>query len=1149
MSQTRRKVIYSDILRYGLPVFKVSKLKEGDQEFDNIIPYSLTLKGDTMNISLTNNTLEWIRKVKLNNTNSIIPSMSGINPYFSNGPNLINSSSIMFNDEYHVCRLKLPPRNYSSIDEVIEQANKTLKAEINKLFTNTWMMNNVISYSGITRYLQFNSDLSLSDQIFNSGSFNIQKPPVAEDEGERTLVNNFISYLKDGSTPLNYQGYDSVNEGKVNGKLVRIMEWPVQTTVNFINSDGSTETISIYEAIYRMSILYQNLSANKEQIDANLSLATWPSDLSKNFQTYNVSGPMYQFTKTMNVNGYPFDHDLLLKLPVQAKTAKTNIDQRIEDIMNEKPEFMYSLCTDMIKEGVDDSQLQEQVNDSYTSWKVIGSIRTYFSQLKTFMDAQETNMFIGDEATVALYDSAPGIKASITNITAGTAYDLVFMKINKLMRMAGIDASYSIDNYEEKTEEIISNVQKALKTIYDTKRIDLTNASIQDAFTTYDQQLREAVRIQQMLSSLIPPPIIGTKIDDVMKAMGLTKRSSLLYSKVLTVPTIDPDKTYSYDYASTIKKLINVAIYLEKVYYDDEGNIHTTITTLSPDNSLDDLYHSTYFFYNAIVTYYDTPTTIDEEGEEVNDIGQIQKWIKQGYVNYPEGIQKAVHYNVTQFIETIKDSIVDNDFFPDTKHFNFHLLIDNEEEALLAYYIAREYLAEGLDDIKVTTYYPTYQNNNGDTIEFDPTTLGQMFSAIYKDAEVVGYNTADALTLVELMSSKFPKDSRMILNELSVSNLSDITYQIDIGNVLSGDLMAFTYNGIRYTLKSNNTVLKLFDTNKLSTVQKTYVTKDTYTSIMNQTTAYQDPTYIDEQSQVLDVAKNYLLLNDSYITSIRDNETVLSLDTDGNIEFLDSIIPVQTTEHTPNLPLYDQKQTLLNANDSVYVRDAIYYNGSDAEKFNGSFINSTDQFISQLYNSSDKLTPSDMYTHRNNGNGLWSRLGYRAHYIDPSALRYLIKTSNYSEQILDSSITINGTIIASVDLSQSRYTSSNKTSTEQLALPDGFMVKYNETTLIDNLMRLKVQHVSEMSLLIPSEISLYSSTSSDVEELVNNLSEDSFMEGIYSFVPTSGQMTIPITTSRILNIPKDQDLYLYLTSIEQPYVLKNGKYKLIVDYL
>lgn len=1130
MSQTHRKVIYSDILRYGLPVFKVPKLKDGDQEFDHIIPYSLILKGDTMNISLTNNTLEWIRKVKLNNTNSLIQSMSGINPYFSNGPNLNDSSSVMFNDEYHVCRLKLPIGNYSSIDDVIAQANKTLKAEINKLFMNR-TMNNVISYTGITRYLQFTSNVSISDQIFTSGSFNIQKPQIVEDEDERAYVNNFIRYRDGEETPSDYQGYDSVNDGKVNGSLARIINWPVQTTVNFINSDGSTDTISIYEAIYRMSTLYQNPSVNQKQIEANLPLASWPSDLEKNYQTYNVSGPLYPLTRSMKFNGYPFDHDLLLKLPVQAKTAQTNIDQRIEDMMNDKPEFMYSLCTDLIDEDVDRTEFQEQVSDSTTSWQVIGSLRTYFTQLETYLKAHNLNLFIGDEPTVALYDKVPGLEASISNITAGSAYDLVFMKINRLMEMAGIEARYSIDNYSGKIDDIISDVQSALKTIYDVDRINLDNTTLETAFTAYDQQLREAVQIQQMLSGLIPPPIMGTSIDDVMKAMGLTKRSHSLYTKVMTVPSIDPDTTYSDDYAETLEKLIDVQIYLEKVYYDDQGKIHTTTTVLPPGNiNLDSLYHSTYFLYNAIVTYY-----------EIADIAKIQGWMKQGYVSYPEGIQRTVHYTVTPFIQTIIDSIVDKDFFlPDSNHFNFHLMVDNEEEALLANYVAQKYIAEGLKDIKVTNHYPTYQSTNGKLLECNPTTLGQMFSAIYKDDEVVGYNT-DGLTMVEVKSSMFPSERRMTLKELDLSNSSEATYQIETGRILSGNLISFTYDGTCYTLVGDETLtLTLFDT-KDSTVQNTFITEDLYNSIIANSDPYQEPTYIDKQTKEMEIAKNYLLLNDSYITSIRDNETFISLDADGNVEFLNGVIPVQTREHTPNLPLYDQKQKHLNANDTVYVRDAVTYDGLDMGNLTGSFNDSSDQFISQLYNSSDKLIPSDMYVHRNNGNGLWSRLGYRAHHINSSALRYLIKTSNYSEQILDSSITINGTIITLVELSGSSST--------QLALPDGFVVNYNQPTLIDNLIGLKVQRVAEMSLLIPSEISLYASTSSDVEELVNNLPEDSFMEGIYSFVPTSGQMTIPITTSRILNIPKDQDLYLYLASIEQPYVLKNGKYKLIIDYL
>ena len=1130
-------MIYSDILRYGLPVFKVPKLKDGDQEFDHIIPYSLILKGDTMNISLTNNTLEWIRKVKLNDTNSLFQSMSGINPYFSNGPNLNDSSSVMFSDEYHVCRLKLPIGNYSSIDDVIAQANKTLKAEIDKLFMNR-MINNVITYTGITRYLQFTSDISLSDQIFTSGSFNIEIPDIKQDEDERTNLNNFIRYRDGEETPLDYQGYDSVNDGKVNGNSVRIMDWPVKTTVNFINSDDSTEPISIYEAIYRMSTLYLNPSVNQKQIEANLPLASWPSDLERNCQTYNVSGPLYPLTKSMKYNGYPFDHDLLLKLPVQAKTAQTNIDQRIENMMNDKPEFMYSLYTDLIKEGVDKTELQEQVSDSTTSWQVIGCLRTYFTQLETYLKVHNFNLFIGDEPTVALYNKVPGLEATISNITAGSAYDLVFMKINRLMEMAGIEARYSIDNYSGKIDDIISDVQLALKMIYDVDRINLDDTTLETAFTAYDQRLREAVQIQQMLSGLIPPPIIGTSIDDVMKAMGLTKRSNLRYTKVITVPSIDPDTTYSDDYAKTIEKLIDVQIYLEEVYYDDQGEIHPP-----PDNdNLDALYHSTYFLYNATVTYYDIP--LIDAG--IADIAKIQGWMKQGCVSYPEGegIQRTVHYTVTPFIQTI-DSIVDNDFFPDSNHFNFHLLIDNEEEALLANYVAQKYIADGLKDVKVTNHYPTYQSTNGKLLECNPTTLGQMFSVIYKDDEVEGYK-ADSLTMVEIKSSKFPSESIMTLNELEVSNSSETTYQIETGSISSGKLISFTYDGTHYTLVdtlvSDETLTLTLFKDKDSTVQNTFITEDLYSSIIANSDPYQESTYIDKQIKEVEIAKNYLLLNDSYITSIRDNETFISLDADGNVEFLDGVIPVQTREHTPNLPLYDQKQKLLNANDTVYVRDAVTYDGLDIGNFTGSFDDSRDQFISQLYNSSDELIPSDMYVHRNNGNGLWSRLGYRAHHINSSALRYLIKTSNYSEQILDSSITINGTIITLVELSGS-------SSSQQLALPDGYVVNYNQPTLIDNLISLKVQRVAEMSLLIPSEISLYSSTSSDVEELVNNLPEDSFMEGIYSFVPTSGQMTIPITTSRILNIPKDQDLYLYLTSIEQPYVLKNGKYKLIIDYL
>ena len=283
------QTIESEPHPYRLPVFK---LESKDIRFNNETKHVSRVRlinCDFMpkyyNVSLNNNTLRWLRKVKLSlneNVTSIFPGqLTPLNPYFDvNAPN----------EEWHLCTLYINPGYYESVEDIITELNNSIKQSVSSLFNVT------------TRKEILYNDVALKDDnyLFNTSGVLAATNSILD---ASTLVNDnaHTSYIID-----NYFLYTNKNGDKqeITDGIVRFntLDNIKLTTLKIINPEFSNNHFNISESDGKSYIRDSTLSysTHKSNLIYNMNL----NDITCNFDLYRNPNGVHNIDFDINDSAF-----------------------------------------------------------------------------------------------------------------------------------------------------------------------------------------------------------------------------------------------------------------------------------------------------------------------------------------------------------------------------------------------------------------------------------------------------------------------------------------------------------------------------------------------------------------------------------------------------------------------------------------------------------------------------------------------------------------------------------------------------------------------------------------------------------------------------------------------------------------------------
>lgn len=188
----------------------------------------------------------------------------------------------------------------------------------------------------------------------------------------------------------------------------------------------------------------------------------------------------------------------------------------------------------------------------------------------------------------------------------------------------------------------------------------------------------------------------------------------------------------------------------------------------------------------------------------------------------------------------------------------------------------------------------------------------------------------------------------------------------------------------------------------------------------------------------------------------------------------------------------------------------------------------TNQYTLARYNELNSKINNEYYQARQSSNGLAERLGLMTIAIEEPTTPYIIKTHNYSEQVYGGSIELLSNI---------------KVPGQTIPLPKGLSISNQiYEIVVSYILNKNIIRIAEPSLIIPSSISIYESNSDDVESIIN---KGKLTNEIYNF--DSELKVVEFSSDIKLTIPATSKLFIFISSIEQPYIFGNGRYVLYFD--
>lgn len=337
-----------------------------------------------------------------------------------------------------------------------------------------------------------------------------------------------------------------------------------------------------------------------------------------------------------------------------------------------------------------------------------------------------------------------------------------------------------------------------------------------------------------------------------------------------------------------------------------------------------------------------------------------------------------------------------------------------------------------------------------------------------------------------------------------------ITVTISSGDVISGDL---------YNFKRNISLLKLF--NDRSSVE---FEKEIYTPTSNFELFY------DEYFNTL--RQNILMNKDTFVVNEVNNKLVLNSTVD--------ILPININNYyKKNIDSYVDLNKKVNLEDKYYTANLSY-----------------DSNISDELYAFNNETIDDYYYYFLSDDNIWNKLGFKTCDIVYNTLyvekidndpKYIIKGKYYSEELYT------GPILTSQPY---EIVINNKGSANRLPkhihLRDGTNIKELDENILNYFVN-KEHYADNMSnIMVPMNVYVCLSQDDDIEQKINNGNVDYDVLSRFSLINNNSPcylgMRYRFDINRTIEIPNNSNIYVYIISPTQPYMIMDNNSTLNVEY-
>lgn len=1205
MSNIQKKVIYNDINKYNIPVFEITSAELNGRLLNEFVPSTCLINASFNNVNENNNCIQFIRKVKLADTNSQIQKIGNYsisNPYFTNNAPL---------NEYHLCSLYLRPNYYNNIDEIIDAMNESIFTIRNNLFYNTSTMKTITingNYNG-----KFTSAINIKNTIYNNAT--VSQPSTITIGNNYTknsaiTVSNYMDELNNVLSIYNY-----INKGVSNVDNTVLYNIPTKAIVsaNPVASGNLFNTLTAVYREYNTINPYSNIYVRVE-----ITNCSNINDVSLSYTFTDSITQTYDGVFKMEINFTPtsttgFTISLLISPGTSTNfgTLIGNINivcfaldennNEIEYVFVDKGQaYLNNISVINDTSGVVSFLNSDNLGILYfpTNYTDTFNYYTLFSYPKTSISttAQATTLinnvntitlpttkFNGDISQNLINDKCidistvfipklieskeflPIIKGN--NITTGILNNITF-KISPItytsdfkcqgiiysiiydVLVTFIDMFCTIFNNEDLYNMFIELLNSHDSSIWFYQQLIGTGNDADELFNGVEQQCYNIIDKLNVIN------------DNLLSIIGKNNNiiHSLFYSLFTTYYssyTIPNPLAEQYEIRRLLG-LLNVA-YKEINEINKYGFIQY-VEILTPPEYID----SPILWFNSLDFVNDIPCSIsDELLNEVND-----KWGNNNnslsLSDFISTYVKIIYDNMSEITNNNVSSIINHP----NNIYNMAPILPS----IISYYTS--YYGEEKQYSNIKTFLNWIESEPQYThYKFVPSGTSYV-GYVDVNGKVYGENEFDIVLNNENYNQLFPNNVLSIsrLTNLYVENTTITNNTISVysnGNIIKNDsdnfITASGGNIVRFRLSTD---LVLTNGGKILKGSEWEVRNIPYdpNGYYNSTTNYNkitisgsgnilaaivnppnDQTLNDylttkgltiSEPETVTIAGNPELLNDIFYQKLfymnpNDEIKPFMKDVNGNIVcMLDEIIPVYVGLSSEVKTIYKKFIVNYDSNNALYYPDLIRYNNNQSYEINNNTYNI------QKYINSDKQINQNILKYRKNEIGLWSRIGMLSHNIINQNIFYkFVKNSYYTDEIFVGDIIINADVCNVSNL---------------ITLNKGYKIMNKLLFIYDSLLfNNTVPKVANVSLTTPSSIKFKIQITENIEEIVNTINNDDFNGGIQEItIDTNNEQKLIIFSNlEKITIPDGKTIYLYITDYEQPYSLRNGMFKLVINYI
>lgn len=1203
MVEIQKKEVYNDIYKYNVPVFEISEETFNGKTYSNFTLDSCLFTNNFNNITLNNNCIQFIRKVKLAKTNNqalqIDSNYVVSNPYFSNNQP---------ENEYHLISIYLNPGYYNTINDVVNEINKRMFSLRDHLFFNKANMRTITKNSGYIGKLT--SAINVKNTLINDGVVSMPSSISATTITKQQALNykdyndkliqalSIYKYNNIGSNntninnilyslPVNYVIYDQANNNNTY-KIFRNIEIYNQTfnnidiienyiiNINFNNISNldnvyvqttTNTSTTITESIFIIQININN---------GNISIIVSPNTSVSNYSYFgSLVGEIICNAIPIDTYGMKVETEIIAENNIDITNTtfiindtdlKTFINSSTKGLDNYNSNYSdtYSFAT-LYSYPSTSITTNEELASLVAKCNLPLSNEKFMKNLLSDETIYNTSIKIASEywpKLIGSYNLTP-ILANLNEFTyhglnqkfqskeaetriyysQGIVYSCVF-DVAKLI----LDYFGSILNDMNLYNEFVNNSY--------TDGIDLSWFE-NDIYGNSTSQLTSDVSTYLGYDWLSYVSLLNSNFTTACNLTANNVKNCVLELVCMFAEELFGKTKITTESLQNQNALRNLLSALNVMYeYNDEGYIYNGninyITFLYPF-----IYGASVYESNPII-WIDNFDGLYESKNEYNHISSnvnynsIYSWINY----YSNSISKLTSSDSALTVLNHLNSELELTEVSPSDYTSYNN--ENHDSTRISQEYINSYLNLLIDEPNYTHY------------KFIPT-----YSAMYGYVDSNGNSFADKDIVLndEIYNQLFPSNiiSLSRFYDISINNITITNSNI---NIDSNGLITKDEND-KFITTTNGSIISFKLIRDIELYNGGYLVQGSEwelretindpNNFLNSTSVYNPITMTSSNTVISTVNPPDNKTLNNYLTSKGMNETEeTEVSISGNSDLLNDtfyqlLFYMNENQQPFTLDEYGNIKCNLSEILPVYVGQTVYKN-IDYSKNIINYDSSSSLYIPNLvsYDSKNMIykNNSSSYSiddyirknqtinnvfmkHRKNTIGLWDRIGMLNHKVVNQIVMYKF--------VKDSNYTdeiFNGNVILNSNVCNL---------TNAVKLKKGYEIRNNALFVFHNLLfNGLIPRISNVSLTIPSTIKFKVQTTDNIENIINTDEKNDFNSGLYEVETeklTGNQTFIKFSNLANITIPSGKKIYLYITDFEQPYALTNGQFKLTINYV